>query len=79
MALWSNWSTRYRVGDDLGEPLRATSYGYGVWVCESGVHYCDGTDGQFLIVVPASRTAVVILAEAGDLAVVARCLAPLLA
>jgi CubicO group peptidase (beta-lactamase class C family) len=61
--------------DGPGGPLRATSYGYGMWICDSGIHYCDGTGGQFLIVVPASRTVVVALADAGDTGTVARCLA----
>jgi CubicO group peptidase (beta-lactamase class C family) len=61
--------------DGPGDPLRATSYGYGMWICDNGIHYCDGTGGQFLIVVPASGTVVVTVAEAGDTRTVARCLA----
>jgi CubicO group peptidase (beta-lactamase class C family) len=60
--------------DGPGGVLRATSYGYGMWICDSGIHYCDGTGGQFLIVAPASRTVVVTVAEAGDTHTVARCL-----
>jgi hypothetical protein len=60
--------------DDLGMALRPTSYGYGLWICGSGVHYCDGADGQFLIVLPRLGTIVVTLAEEGDTATVARCL-----
>jgi CubicO group peptidase (beta-lactamase class C family) len=60
--------------DDLGATWRPTSYGYGLWICDSGVHYCDGTGGQFLIIVPRTGTVVVALAEAGDTAIVARCL-----
>ena len=67
-------AVRVGHGDDLGEPLPATTYGYGMWICDSGVHYCDGADGQFLIVVPSARTVVVALAEAGDTGTVARCL-----
>jgi hypothetical protein len=60
--------------DGPGGAFRATSYGYGMWICDSGIHYCDGTGGQFLIVVPASRTVVVTVADAGDTHTVARCL-----
>lgn len=60
--------------DGPGDPLRATSYGYGMWICDSGIHYCDGTGGQLLAVDPASRTVVVTLADAGDTSTIARCL-----
>ena len=33
--------------------LRAHGYGLGLWICDGGTYYCDGTGGQFLIVVPA--------------------------
>lgn len=67
-------AVRVSRSDGLGGPLRATSYGYGMWICDGGIHYCDGAGGQFLIVVPGSRTVVVALAEAGDTLTVARCL-----
>ena len=28
------------------------AYGIALWICESGTFYCDGTNGQYLIVVP---------------------------
>jgi CubicO group peptidase (beta-lactamase class C family) len=28
------------------------SYGLNLWICEDGDYYCDGTDGQYLIVLP---------------------------
>ena len=59
-------------------PLRAHAYGVGLWICDDGIHYCDGTGGQFLIVSPRTGTVVVALAEAGDTAVVARCLGDVL-
>lgn len=55
-------------------PLRAGAYGLGVWLCDGGTYYCDGTGGQFLIVVPRTETVIVGLAEAGDTRTVARCL-----
>jgi CubicO group peptidase (beta-lactamase class C family) len=60
--------------DGPGDPLRATSYGYGMWICDNGIHYCDGTGGQLLAVDPASRTVVATLADAGDTSTIARCL-----
>ena len=67
-------AVRVDRSDGPGGPLRATSYGFGMWICDGGVHYCDGADGQFLIVEPRSRTVVVALADAGDTVTVARCL-----
>ncbi len=63
-----------RVSGEYEPPLRATGYGLGLWVCDRDVHYCDGAGGQFLVVVPRTRTVVVALADAGDTATVARCL-----
>jgi CubicO group peptidase (beta-lactamase class C family) len=54
-------------------PLRASGYGYGLWI-GNGAYYCDGAGGQFLIIVPERRTIVVALAEAGDTRTVAGCL-----
>ena len=68
-------AVRVDRSDGPGGPLRATAYGYGMWICANGVHYGDGTGGQFLIVDPRSGTVVVTLAEAGDTRTVARCLA----
>lgn len=68
-------AVRVDRSDGPDGPLRATSYGFGMWICDGGIHYCDGTGGQFLIVEPRSRTVVVALADAGDTLTVARCLA----
>jgi CubicO group peptidase (beta-lactamase class C family) len=54
-------------------PLRATGYGYGLWIGDDA-YYCDGAAGQFLVVVPERRTVVVALADAGETRTVARCL-----
>jgi hypothetical protein len=37
-----------------------------MWLCDSGIHYCDGTGSQFLIVVSASGTVAIAVPEAGD-------------
>lgn len=63
--------------DDAPGPLRASAYGYGMWVCDSGIHYGTGTGGQYLVVAPGSGIVVAALAEVGDTRTVARCLAPL--
>jgi CubicO group peptidase (beta-lactamase class C family) len=61
------------ASSEYDPPLRATGYGYGIWIGD-GAYYCDGAGGQFLIVVPEKRTVVVALAEAGDTLTVSRCL-----
>lgn len=67
-------AVRASSGYDPNSPMRATAYGYGVWICDGGLYYCDGTGGQFLVVVPETRTIVVALAESGDTGTVSRCL-----
>lgn len=70
-------ATPNRRGPD--EPLPKRGYGYGMWTCGDGRYFCDGTDGQFLIVDPARDLAVTALAGEPDMAAIRRCLAPLLA
>jgi CubicO group peptidase (beta-lactamase class C family) len=67
-----------RAASVYDPPLRAHAYGLGLWICDGGTYYCDGTGGQFLIVDPRTETVVVALAEAGDTVTVARCLRDLL-
>jgi CubicO group peptidase (beta-lactamase class C family) len=71
-------SPAVRASSDYEPPLRANAYGLGLWICDDGTYYCDGTGGQFLIVEPRTDTVVVALAEAGDTVAVARCLRDLL-
>ena len=71
-------SPAVRASSEYEPPLRAVAYGLGLWICDGGTYYCDGTGGQFLIVVPRTETVIVALAEAGDTLTVARCLQDLL-
>lgn len=34
------------------------SYGLNLWICQDGNYYCDGTDGQYLLVLPGRRRVV---------------------
>jgi CubicO group peptidase (beta-lactamase class C family) len=54
------------------------SYGLGVWVCENGSFYCDGTNGQYLIVVPDLDLAIATTGEQADMKSITRCMLPLL-
>jgi CubicO group peptidase (beta-lactamase class C family) len=65
-------------GYDPSSPLQAYAYGYGIWVCENGTYYCDGSGGQFLIVVPERRLVITALAQEGDTLTVSRCLGGIL-
>ena len=53
-------------------------YGYAFWVCKDGVYYCDGTDGQYLVVVPAADMAIVTTGSQPDMKPITRCMVPLL-
>jgi CubicO group peptidase (beta-lactamase class C family) len=61
-------------GYDRSSPLQATAYGYGIWVCGDGTYYCDGSGGQFVIVVPRERLVISAFTEEGDTLSVSRCL-----
>lgn len=54
--------------------INKMSYGYGLWICGDGskkypkTHYfCDGTDGQLLIVSPKQKMAITILSHQKDM------------
>lgn len=42
------------------------SYGLNLWICEDGNYYCDGSDGQYLIIIPKKRIAVTTLGYQTD-------------
>lgn len=57
-----------------GRCINKMSYGYGLWICGDGskdypkTHYfCDGTDGQLLIVSPKDELAITILSHQKDM------------
>jgi len=54
------------------------AYGLGLWICETGTFYCDGTNGQYLIVVPDKRLAISTTGEQPDMKPITRCMVPLL-
>jgi CubicO group peptidase (beta-lactamase class C family) len=54
----------------LGNKMNKIAYGYNIWVCGDGSeeypnthYYCDGADGQFLIVSPEKNMVVTVLSE----------------
>ena len=55
------------------------AYGIGLWICEDGRYYVDGTDGQYIIVLPRSQTVVTTFGHQADMKPITECLRPLLA
>lgn len=54
--------------------INKMSYGYGLWICGIGTddypkthYFCDGTDGQFLIVSPDNKMVITILSHQKDM------------
>lgn len=50
----------------LGRAFPKWSYGLCLWICEDGTYYCDGTDGQYLIVFPNKKAVATLLASQPD-------------
>lgn len=52
------------------------AYGIGLWICENGSYYCDGTNGQYLIVIPDGSIALSTTGEQPDMKPITRCMIP---
>jgi hypothetical protein len=50
------------------------SYGMNLWICENGNYYCDGTDGQYLIIIPKKDVVITALGFQSDTAPVSEIL-----
>jgi len=50
------------------------SYGMNLWICEDGIYYCDGTDGQYLIIIPQKNIVITTLGFQSDTEPVSNCL-----
>lgn len=55
------------------------AYGLGLWVCKGGSYYCDGTNGQYLIVVRDREVAMSTTGDQPDMKPITRCMLPLVA
>ncbi len=49
-------------------------YGYNLWICKNGNYFCDGTAGQYVIVVPNKKMVITIVGDQKDMAPVTECL-----
>lgn len=54
------------------------AYGYYLYICEDGTYYCDGTNGQYLIVLPKSKVVITTFGHQSDMKPITECLRPLL-
>lgn len=50
------------------------AYGYNMWICKDGIAYCDGTDGQYLIIVPNKNMVIVTLGHQSNMKPITVCL-----
>lgn len=49
-------------------------YGYNLWVCKNGTYYHDGSDGQYIIVVPNKNMVITITADQKDMKPITACM-----
>lgn len=42
------------------------SYGLNLWICEDGTYYCDGSDGQYMIIIPDKGTVITVMGHQSD-------------
>jgi len=64
---------------DSAQVFPRYAYGIGLWICENGSYYCDGTGGQYLIVVPDRKVALSAMGEQPDMEPITQCMTPLTA
>jgi len=59
---------------DPSRVLPKYAYGYNLWICENGNCYGDGTDGQYLIIVPQKEMVIVTMGFQPDMKPITECL-----
>jgi CubicO group peptidase (beta-lactamase class C family) len=50
------------------------SYGMNLWICQDGNYYCDGSEGQYLIVIPGNNIVITAMGYQTDTEPVSNCL-----
>lgn len=50
------------------------AYGYNLWICKNGIAYCDGTDGQYLIIIPKKDMIIVTTGHQANMKPITVCL-----
>jgi len=56
-----------------GSPLPKSAYGLGLWLCPNGIYYCNGANGQFLIVLPQQQIVISVASTQGDTKSITEC------
>ena len=59
---------------DAKRVLPKFAYGYNLWICKNGTFYCDGTDGQYLIVLPHKDLIIVTMGYQSNMKPITECL-----
>jgi len=63
------------------DPLSAIpkyGYGFNLWICDNGNYFCDGTDGQYIIMVPSKKFVISTIGHQVDMRPITECLRKLL-
>lgn len=50
------------------------SYGMNLWICQDGNYYCDGTDGQYMIIMPKKDIVITTMGYQTDTEPISNCL-----
>lgn len=50
------------------------AYGLNMWICKDGIAYCDGTDGQYLIIIPRTQKVIVTTGHQKNMKPITTCL-----
>ncbi len=70
---------RTSEGQDANRLLQHNAYGFALWSTADGVHYCDGSAGQFLGFRPSDGFVISVVGNVDSVTEVVNALAPLLA
>lgn len=49
-------------------------YGYNLWICKNGIYYHDGSDGQYIIIVPSKNMVITTTADQNDMKPITNCM-----
>lgn len=79
---WINQMTSLQIGTptmyDEKRVFPKYGYGYFVYICKNGNYYIDGTDGQYIIVIPKDNILVSTMGHQSDMKPITECLRILL-
>lgn len=50
------------------------AYGLNLWICKDGIVFCDGTDGQYIIIIPQNDIIIVTIAHQHNMKPITECL-----